>query len=581
MPAASSAGPPSVGGARQRLAESLPEQSDTAGEEFKSEMARLFLRNKMSAKEVIVLVQQAYRAGISEVGSMARASGSSGQWSNAARNLTRVLLRGVDFPDLYWAQVPCHNPETGANRELHWIPFLLPHEVLSTLVERDPSIVGSASRLIDESPLQQEIEDFCRVKKVPVNRTMLLGIHGDGVPHRTRSTVETVSWNLAALPLSDRFLFALLEKDFLCRCGCSGRCSLDSMLQVFVWSCKHMCAGQWPTARHDDTPWIASDKSRKARGGSLGFHALLVQARGDWAWFKQLFSFPSWSGHSICWQCGADRSDKDFTDFGLKAAWRRCRYTPREFSTLQRQQGIQPSPLFQCPNFKLSMVCIDILHTMDLGVTQDCLGCLFWYSTETHFPGTNRKERVHALWKAIKAHYKVHKTPTRLQDLTVEMIRRQDRAPQLRAKGGETRGLVPFGLVLACQMQESAPCTYNDTLKTLMARLLDLYMLTLCGQWHPEVAGKTCREFLLLYSALNKLASGEGSALWHVKPKFHLMQELFEYQGTHQGNPRHFWCYRDESFVGLIGTVAHTRGGNHSPATVPVATLNTYRALTD
>ena len=113
----------------------------------------------------------------------------------------------------------------------------------------------------------------------------------------------------------------------------------------------------------------------------------------------------------------------------------------------------------------------------------------------------------------------------------------------------------------------------------LTAKLLDLYMLTSCDEWHAAAATKACRQFLLLYSSLNKQAESRGVGLWRIKPKFHLMQELFETQTPRQGNPRHFWAYKDESFVGLIATIAHPRGGPHTVKSVPVATMNKYRAL--
>ena len=285
---------------------------------------------------------------------------------------------------------------------------------------------------------------------------------------------------------------------------------------------------------------------------------MLVQARGDWAWYKQLFSFPSWASHSICWKCGANTGDMDYTQFGVKAAWRRHRYTAREFFIRQREHGIAPSPLFKCPNFTLDMVTIDVRHCMDLGVAQDTLGSLFWLSCQTHFPGRAFKDRVGALWETLRTYYRNHTTANQLQALTPEMIKRGGKAPKLRAKGAETRGLVPFGFVLATLMHEADPSSYNEAVVKLLARLLDLYMITPCGEWHAEVASKSCREFLLLYAVLQRQAEFEG--IWVVKPKFHLMQELFEFQGPYIGNPRFFWCYRDESFVGLIGTIAHPRG---------------------
>ena len=152
--------------------------------------------------------------------------------------------------------------------------------------------------------------------------------------------------------------------------------------------------------------------------------------------------------------------------------------------------------------------------------------------------------------------------------------------PQPKGNGGrETRGLVPLGLILASDMQSKKPCDFHDTLVRLMARLLDIYMLTSCEHRLPETAANSCRDFLLLYGALSNQAADQGKDLWRVKPKFHLMQELCEFQGVRYGNPRNFWTDRDESFVGLIGTIARPRGGKHTAKSVPVATLNKYRGL--
>ena len=99
---------------------------EQAENEFKDSMAKLYLENKMSAKEVIDLVQRAYRAGIHSVGPMAKAGGEERGWSNASRNLLAVLLKDLDFPALYWAEIPCHDPSTSSDRVLQWVPLLLP-----------------------------------------------------------------------------------------------------------------------------------------------------------------------------------------------------------------------------------------------------------------------------------------------------------------------------------------------------------------------------------------------------------------------------------------------------------------------
>ena len=40
--------------------------------------------------------------------------------------------------------------------------------------------------------------------------------------------------------------------------------------------------------------------------------------------------------------------------------------------------GKTMSPLVGCPGFTLERICIGALHAMDLGVSQDILGNIFW-----------------------------------------------------------------------------------------------------------------------------------------------------------------------------------------------------------
>ena len=50
-----------------------------------------------------------------------------------------------------------------------------------------------------------------------------------------------------------------------------------------------------------------------------------------------------------------------------------------------------------------------------------------------------------------------------------------------------------------------------------------------------------------------------------MKPKLHMMQELLEYQAYELGNPRGYWEYSDEDFVGLISKLALRKGGLQPP----------------
>ena len=39
-----------------------------------------------------------------------------------------------------------------------------------------------------------------------------------------------------------------------------------------------------------------------------------------------------------------------------------------------------------------------------------------------------------------------------------------------------------------------------------------------------------------------------------------MVQEMCEVQSELLGNPREFWTYRDESFMGVVSSMAHSRG---------------------
>ena len=58
-----------------------------------------------------------------------------------------------------------------------------------------------------------------------------------------------------------------------------------------------------------------------------------------------------------------------------------------------------------------------------------------------------------------------------------------------------------------------------------------------------------------------------------------MMQELLEYQSHELGNPRGYWEYRDEDFVGLVSRLAVRKGGPATPKACARGVLQRYRAL--
>ena len=82
-----------------------------------------------------------------------------------------------------------------------------------------------------------------------------------------------------------------------------------------------------------------------------------------------------------------------------------------------------------------------------------------------------------------------------------------------------------------------------------------------------------------MYKSLSDDPEHKKAGQWQLKPKFHLFAELAEEQSMSLGNPKDFWAYKDESFMGVVATRAASRGGGGSAQTVPLKTMERYMAL--
>ena len=362
-------------------------------------------------------------------------------------------------------------------------------------------------------------------------------------------------------------------------------------MAVFVWDLNSCFDGKWPLKRHDGLDFndeslgtLSKHKSRATserwrllkQGCSLGFKAMLQQCRGDWMWYKELFSFPSWAGNWICWLCQASKDS--YKDFRSTAFWRKHRLSPVQFFSKLRAQGVSPSPLFSCIGFTLYMVMIDVLHCMDLGCSQDILGNIFWEAMPIVCHGRSQKAQTEDLWGRIQKYNKEFNPTTVLQGLTVEMIKQKKKAPKLRAKGAETRHLVPFGVVLAADLHQTVGTTRSETILKVATLLFDLYCLFSVRPVDHRAIADTCQRLCLCYASLGS-GTDDAQASWRLKPKFHMMCELCEYQVEVFGSPEEFWAYADESFVGFVSEFSERRGGGATASTSCENVLNRFRAL--
>ena len=330
--------------ASKRTTEDVAEVA-TGAPPLRQNIANLYLRNKLSGRDTAVLVRNAHLSNASGLNDLKDVAAKGKQMGNANRDLLRKFLKDVKCPEPYYADIPIKGRKPGGPSVARF-PFLLPHEVLFHLFQNHGSTLVDELDFPEESGFAKHKANWIKSFNLPPDAIVVpVGIHGDGVPHQKRKTVEVMSWNICSMPWAERYLFSLVEHVDVCDCGCFGRHTLDAILEVFVWNTRVLMTGEFPKRRHDGSPWLPSDKARAQRSGKLGFFGALLQCRGDWAWYKTLFGFKGWASNEICWRCAANKTDVPYWDAKPCALWRKTRRTTTEFLATQASQGVTPSPL--------------------------------------------------------------------------------------------------------------------------------------------------------------------------------------------------------------------------------------------
>ena len=552
--------------------------SSSQGIKFRKVVGNMFLSNRLSALESHDLAAAATEAGAVGSQDLAKCGTSGKHPQNMHRDLLRALLKDVEWPSEYFADVPVLDPDT-LEESIVSMPFSLPHEAVKHMVDKHGDKVLSLFQAKSDTPLHRLMQEQCQKLNISQNECIALGLHGDGTPFaaKMRDSLEQFSYNFPASDSLMRCVFGAVPKRFVA----SG--TFEAMLRIFVWSMTILASGFMPTCRHDGTEWQGSDKTRKGKsqcraklaGLAIGVRGILCQIRGDWMFYKQVFHFPSWSENAICWLCQATR--KMNSEFDMRTnKWQSARFKPGQFVALLLAAGLL-SCIFQCPGIEIKHFLVDWLHCADLGICQSIIGNAFNEIVDL-LEGSTRKDRVCSLWKRIKHWYKLHDPPSKLEGLTPEMIRQPSKGAKLRAKAGETRYLIPFCAELAREFDDGS--VHRNTVRFLCESLQNIATIISTEPYNSVEASVNCQRLRKLYVALEAMSIAKGDDLsWRVKPKLHLFEELICYIGPEFGSPRFFWTYRDEHWGHWLATTATRRGGPKFAASCALNLLLKFKAI--
>ena len=541
---------------------------------FRTCVTQCYLKNKLSARDTTTLIRAAHKSGSQGIGDMKNVGVRHPK--NESRDLRRKVFKDVDWPKPYYANIPVRCRNTGVKTSAV-IPFILVHEVLLHMYAKSPRMFHKEMlEFPSGSGFAQMKQKFDKQFKFEENVPVVpIGSHGDGVPLQKEMSAEVWSWNICSRGDSDRHFFSCLEKQDMCGCGCLGRHTIAAVMEILKYCIMSLVCGVLPARRHDNEDWKKEDKERaKKANDKLPFRGNLFQIRGDWPFLKQLLSIRAWANESICWRCDCNKSTIPYWDASLTAAWRRHRFT-----RMVLENGFGMYPLFSIPLVTFLNICIDVLHACDLGSTQEIIGNILYESLGKYAKGKSRKNKLQDLIIKIKQHYKLMCTSNRINTLTMDMIKRDAKPPRLRAKGAETRHLVPFALEVAKANYEETKSPQDLCVVNLASSLLDFYMCLGTSPFPKKECSAAARKIVNVYTSLSTEAENHGQSAWKKKQKNHMFLELWEYQSTELGDPMTFWTYRDEDFVGLVADIGGSRGGVGRAATTPQRVVDRVRAL--
>ena len=374
-----------------------------AAQRLQANIDALASANLISASRTELLLREAEAAGVPGLKRCNEQVNCKSFGKNTARAWKRRKLKHSHWPKHYYFQCRLWDPKTSSIKSEE-ICIDLPHEIVHLLVEQ-----GQEDALLDNTFLDaigKKHLDALKAK-LGIDSLLGLGIHGDGVPcnyDRTES-VFAISISLPGIGgkwQRMRIPIVVLPKSRICAE------TMYDVFEVIAWSLRHLLNGIWPSERHNGEPWreAASDKARKKRHGSLGIRAALVEVRGDWEFYSQVFGFPYHNEKDgICWRCPCRRDEVHRAE--SSAPWRSRRFTLTDFLERQMRKGCTINPIFAVSGITLEIFRIDWLHAVDLGVGADFLGNLLWMIAEK-MPAPNQDSRVKLLQTEVNKYYAAH-----------------------------------------------------------------------------------------------------------------------------------------------------------------------------
>jgi len=406
-----------------------------------------------------------------------------------------------------------------------------------------------------------------------------LAMHGDaGTFTRGGEAVVVLSWT-SLLQQDDTwckaFVFAAIPKSVLVKTDDLN--TFDMLCTVLARDFEALVHGRHRMKDPFENPWPEGSYAAQLAGKDFAspFRAVMWLLVGDLDWFCNYLKVEGhYNGTDICWLDDANRSTHAWTDFSAHSAWRQSLYDGAKATV-----PVSGNPLFSVGGMTRFNICLDVMHTVCLGVASQAAGSALWTLIQERDGRTSASSRLEVLFREIRQLYRALDSSSRLSNLRITMFVRPREYAALSASAAETRCLIP---VLARLTQQFTGTSAGIHRHLALQRLADFYdILESSGviMTDDEVSRlqDAVTDFLLHYKWLSTDAARRGILCWLLVPKHHYMWHIGEHAAWI--NPRAGWAYQFENLIQKVLRVHKACAQGTPPHRIGHAVMAKYRAV--
>ena len=318
-----------------------------------------------------------------EVRKLASLGNSGAQPSHVSRDLVRALAQAFkELPLVSLVKLPVMAPKLNEILEIP-LEVQFPHDIFAHYAFDEMafnSLFGSPEQVnafwevkdLNDPAFRQHpalrMPDFQK-KCIPCK------LHSDGVEMSKSETLHGTSWCSFLSQggvLEAQMLFGAIVKSAACPDQEDRPGTMHELYAALSWSFDACLRGLHPARDWKGNAWAAgSDRAKKANQPlhPEGFFLGVFQLLGDLEELANNYGLSHWASLDPCFWCGANTTDRPWTDFSPQAAWR---------GSLREPQLVNPPPsdhqVWTIPGLNRWSVGWDVLHGLDLGPTLHVLG---------------------------------------------------------------------------------------------------------------------------------------------------------------------------------------------------------------